>query len=176
MSSTDPEHAIIAVSLSIADAETEITERLATLPAQAVPPMLYQLTIVSKALDRLRAVIEAKADAGAWKEAVPDGTWTAPDGTPMEFGPTYTRKADDLEGFYADLVAATRQTAPHAGDVDTAALKFIGEAFPVKRELRLTPLDALARVDPIYENLIHEHVSWKRSGTAHLRPVERKGR
>ncbi len=163
------ELAMWEVQRSLADVERRITEYLATMMPDHVPGTLFEIDGWFRTMQRIRQVVEAKAEA-VWSEAVPKNDagkreWVGPDGDAYDFKQPRSRTTDDPEGLRADLIATARER----GDVD--ALPIIEAAFPVKRDLRVTPLDTLAERDESYAASVSEFLKWKDTGKPHLARV-----
>lgn len=162
------EESLARLGLDLRALEQRLMEGISTMDAVLVPDALYEISEWDKTIGRIRQTIEAKAAGGAWAEAVtPGAAWKGPDGQFYKFGPSWSRKASDVEGLRTALVALVKEKK------DLQAAELVNQAFRVKLEVLLTPLDSLAKMGQDYADAINEFVAWKPSGVAHLRPVER---
>lgn len=165
------DHALAVIGLDLAQFERDVTEHLATLPAPLVPGTLYDIEQMFRTLQRIRAVVEAKA-AAVWDEAVPlGGAWNGPDGEAYEFDGTHSRKVSDVDGMMREMLRVYMERHP---DDSTAAAKSeharIMAAFPIKREVKLTPINELADLDVEYANVRAEFCTWH-TGPKHLQKI-----
>ena len=159
------------VQRSLADLERRITEHLATMPASAVPATLYEITNWEKALNRIKAVVEAKA-AAVWDEAVPFGAaWKGPDGEAYVFDGTHSRKVTDIDGLRVALREVMMERAKETKPNIALDIALIDATFRQKVEILMTPLNELAEIDPRYREVRDDFATWSH-GPRHLRRVK----
>lgn len=168
----DASLAVLRQDLSILEAR--VMAHVATMPARQVPATLYEIEGWFRTMQRIRQTIEAKADS-VWDEAVPfGGAWKGPDGEAYVFDAAHSRKVSDPEGMREALLSAWDERHKNTEPGSARAFeerRLIMAAFPHKIDVKLTPVNQLAEIDPRYKDVRDEFCSWS-SGPKHLKPLD----